>query len=99
MSEAKEIASASTVAIVGAGQGGAEVATLLRQNGHRGRIILFGDENVLPYMRPPLSKAYLAGEIGADALTYKAQIAYDKAEVELQLGRRVAAIDSAAKRL
>lgn len=99
MSEAKEIASASTVAIVGAGQGGAEVATLLRQNGHRGRIILFGDENVLPYMRPPLSKAYLAGEIGADALTYKAQIAYDKAVVELQLGRRVATIDRAAKRL
>ena len=99
MSEDKETGSASTVAIVGAGQAGAEVATLLRQNGHRGRIILFGEENVLPYMRPPLSKAYLAGEIGADALIYKAQVAYDKAEVELQLGRRVTAIDRKAKRL
>ncbi len=50
-------------------------------------------------MRPPLSKAYLAGEIGADSLIYKAQAAYDKAEVELRLGQRVAAIDRAAKRL
>jgi 3-phenylpropionate/trans-cinnamate dioxygenase ferredoxin reductase subunit len=99
VTEDKEIASASTVAIVGAGQAGAEAATLLRQNGHSGRIILFGEENVLPYMRPPLSKAYLAREIGADALIYKAQIAYDRAEVELQLGRRVTAIDRAAKRL
>jgi 3-phenylpropionate/trans-cinnamate dioxygenase ferredoxin reductase subunit len=99
VSDDKEIASASTVAIVGAGQAGAEVATLLRQHGHQGRIILFGEERFLPYMRPPLSKAYLAGEIGADALIYKAQIAYDKAEVELRLGRRVAAIDRAAKRL
>ena len=63
MTEDKEIAPQSTVAIVGAGQAGGEVATLLRQNGHQGRIILFGDETFLPYMRPPLSKAYLAGEV------------------------------------
>jgi 3-phenylpropionate/trans-cinnamate dioxygenase ferredoxin reductase component len=99
VSDDKKIEPDSTVAIIGAGQAGAEVATLVRQNGHKGRIILFGDENVLPYMRPPLSKAFLAGEIGADALIYKARIAYDKAEVELQLGRRVTAIDRAAKRL
>jgi 3-phenylpropionate/trans-cinnamate dioxygenase ferredoxin reductase component len=99
VSNEKEIGASSTVAIVGGGQAGAEVATLLRRHRHQGRIILFGDENFLPYMRPPLSKAYLAGEIGADALIYKAQVAYDKAEVELQLGRRVAAIDRAAKRL
>ncbi len=99
MSDEKEIGAPWTVAIVGAGQAGAEVATLLRQYGRQGRIILFGEEGVLPYMRPPLSKAYLAGEIGADALIYKAQAAYDKAKVELQLGRRVAAIDRAGKRL
>jgi 3-phenylpropionate/trans-cinnamate dioxygenase ferredoxin reductase subunit len=48
-------------------------------------------------MRPPLSKAYLAGEIGADSLIYKAQSAYEKAEVELRLGQTVAAIDRVAK--
>jgi 3-phenylpropionate/trans-cinnamate dioxygenase ferredoxin reductase subunit len=99
VSDDKEIVSASTVAIVGAGQAGAEVATLLRQHRHQGRIILFGEESFLPYMRPPLSKAYLAGEIGADALIYKAQAAYDKAEVELRLGSRVDAIARGAKQL
>jgi 3-phenylpropionate/trans-cinnamate dioxygenase ferredoxin reductase subunit len=90
---------ASSVAIIGGGQAGAEVATLLRQNRYEGRIVLFGEENILPYMRPPLSKAYLAGEIGAEALIYKAPAAYEKAEVELRLGQRVTAIDRGAKLL
>ncbi len=50
-------------------------------------------------MRPPLSKAYLAGEIGADALIYKAPIAYEKANVEVRLGLRVDGIDRSSKRL
>lgn len=99
MSQATGIDAGSTVAIIGGGQAGAEVATLLRQNGHKGRIILFGEEKDLPYMRPPLSKAYLAGEIGRDALIYKAPAAYEKAGVELRLGQRVAAIERGAKRL
>lgn len=89
----------ATIAIVGGGQAGAEVATQLRQNRHQGRIVLFGDENVLPYMRPPLSKAYLAGEMGADGLIYKAAVAYEKANVELRLGESVVAIDRNAKKL
>jgi 3-phenylpropionate/trans-cinnamate dioxygenase ferredoxin reductase subunit len=48
-------------------------------------------------MRPPLSKAYLAGEIGADSLIYKAKTAYENAEVELRLAQRVVTIDRAAK--
>ncbi|VTZ23767.1 Putidaredoxin reductase CamA [Methylocella tundrae] len=99
MSQATDIDAGSTVAIIGGGQAGAEAATLLRQNGHKGRIILFGEEKHLPYMRPPLSKAYLAGEIGADALIYKAPVAYEKAGVELRLGERVAGIDREARRL
>ncbi|VFU07789.1 NAD(P)/FAD-dependent oxidoreductase [Methylocella tundrae] len=99
MSQATDIDAGSTVAIIGGGQAGAEAATLLRQNGHKGRIILFGEEKHLPYMRPPLSKAYLAGEIGADALIYKAPVAYEKAGVELRLGQRVAGIDREARRL
>src|SRR5271166_3201453 len=90
---------ASSVAIIGGGQAGAEVATLLRQNRYEGRIVLFGEEIILPYMRPPLSKAYLAGEIGAEALIYKAPAAYEKAKVELRLGQRVNAIDRGSNRL
>ncbi len=99
VSDPTALSAASTIAIVGAGQAGGEVATLLRQNRYEGRIILFGDEPHLPYQRPPLSKAYLAGEIGSDALIYKAAIAYEKADVDLRLGVRVKEIDRMAKRL
>src|SRR5450631_537127 len=89
----------STVAIIGGGQAGGETATLLRQNRFEGRIVLIGEENSLPYMRPPLSKAFLAREIAKDALTYKAAVAYDKAHVEMRLGERVEEIDRRDKRL
>ncbi|TPV99309.1 MAG: Putidaredoxin reductase [Beijerinckiaceae bacterium] len=89
----------STVAIIGGGQAGGEAATLLRQNRFEGRIVLFGEEGCLPYMRPPLSKAFLAREIGKDALVYKAAVAYEKAQVEMRLGERVEEIDPGAKKL
>jgi 3-phenylpropionate/trans-cinnamate dioxygenase ferredoxin reductase subunit len=90
---------ASTIAIIGGGQAGAEVATLLRQNRFEGRIVLVGEEDYLPYMRPPLSKAFLAGEIGKDALIYKSSLAYEKTRVEMRLGVRVETIDRGAKTL
>ncbi|MGH6794267.1 MAG: NAD(P)/FAD-dependent oxidoreductase [Methylocella sp.] len=90
---------ASTVAIIGGGQAGAEAATLLRQNRFEGRIVLVGEEDTLPYTRPPLSKAFLAREIGKDALIYRASVAYEKARVEMRLGVRVSAIDRHAKTL
>lgn len=89
----------STVAIIGGGQAGGEAATLLRQYRFEGRIVLFGEEGCLPYMRPPLSKAFLAREIGKDALVYKAAVAYEKAQVEMRLGERVEEIDPGAKKL
>ena len=47
--------------VIGAGQAGAELAVQARETGWTGRIMLVGDEPGLPYQRPPLSKAYLAG--------------------------------------
>lgn len=85
--------------VIGAGQAGAELAIQAREAGWNGRIVLVGDEPVLPYQRPPLSKAYLAGQLGADALAVKSQAAYDKAGVELMLGRQVRAIDRQAHRV
>jgi 3-phenylpropionate/trans-cinnamate dioxygenase ferredoxin reductase component len=98
MVEAQPVGSA-TVVIIGGGQAGAEVATLLRQYRIEGRIVLIGEENCLPYQRPPLSKAFLAREIGKDALIYKAAAAYEKAQVEMQLGLSVEEINRRAKRL
>ncbi|WP_156724660.1 NAD(P)/FAD-dependent oxidoreductase [Streptomyces apocyni] len=53
------------VVVVGAGQGGLETAAALRGRGFSGRITLVGDECVLPYQRPPLSKGFLTGATGA----------------------------------
>jgi 3-phenylpropionate/trans-cinnamate dioxygenase ferredoxin reductase subunit len=51
--------------VIGAGQAGAELAVQAREAGWAGRIVLLGDETALPYHRPPLSKAYLAGSSDA----------------------------------
>jgi 3-phenylpropionate/trans-cinnamate dioxygenase ferredoxin reductase component len=80
--------SPATVVIIGGGQAGGEAATLLRQNRFEGRILLVGAERCLPYMRPPLSKAFLAREIEKEALIYKAAAAYEKARVEMRFGSR-----------
>ncbi|HMF07066.1 MAG TPA: FAD-dependent oxidoreductase, partial [Methylocella sp.] len=88
-----------TAVIIGGGQAGGEAATLLRQNRFDGKIILFGDEPFLPYTRPPLSKAFLAREIGKEALIYKAAAAYENAQVDIRLGVPVEEIDRRAKRL
>jgi 3-phenylpropionate/trans-cinnamate dioxygenase ferredoxin reductase subunit len=88
-----------TLLIVGAGNAGAELAVAARQNGWVGTITLIGDETHLPYHRPPLSKAYLAGKADADSLAMRPVAAYAKADVELRLGVPVTAIDRAGKTL
>lgn len=88
-----------TLVVVGAGQGGAEVAVQCRQKGFAGRIVLFGDEAEAPYTRPPLSKAFLSGEIGREDLLAKAATAYEASGVELRLGERVERIDRRDRRV
>ncbi len=81
------------VAVVGAGQAGFQTASSLRQEGFAGRILLVGDEPVLPYQRPPLSKSYLAGESSLDELWLRPAAFYEKQEIDLVTGASVAAID------
>ncbi|MDM0067006.1 FAD-dependent oxidoreductase [Variovorax sp. J31P207] len=81
--------------IVGAGHAGAELAVAARQQGWLGRIDLIGDEAVLPYQRPPLSKAYLHGAATFDALALRPASAYEAAGVERHPGAHVARIDRA----
>ena len=56
------------VVVIGAGQAGAAVAAKLRALGHDGSITLIGEETAPPYQRPPLSKAYLLGQMEAERL-------------------------------
>jgi NADPH-dependent 2,4-dienoyl-CoA reductase/sulfur reductase-like enzyme len=57
-----------SIVIVGAGLAGAKAAETLREEGYDGRLVLVGDEPERPYERPPLSKDYLRGESGREAV-------------------------------
>lgn len=85
-----------SVVIVGAGHAAGQAVASLRQEGYAGAIILIGEESIAPYQRPPLSKKFLAGEIGLDRVLFKPLEFYAKADAELMLDERVAAIDPAA---
>lgn len=82
--------------IVGAGQAGSDLATALRQQGYEGDIVMIGDEEVLPYRRPPLSKAYLSDEITQEQLLLKPAATYEKQNIDVRTGVSVTAIDKDA---
>jgi len=83
------------VVIVGAGQAGFQVAASLRQEGFDGPITLIGDEPGLPYQRPPLSKAFMAGKQAIEASALRPPPFYEKQRIELLAGDKVVEIDRA----
>ncbi|MBW8814018.1 MAG: FAD-dependent oxidoreductase [Caulobacterales bacterium] len=84
------------VLIVGAGHGGAQAATALRQRHFEGTIAIVGEEPEIPYERPPLSKEYLAGEKPFERLLIRPPAFWVEREVEMLTGRRIVAVDPAA---
>ena len=90
---------AAGTVIIGAGQGGFQVAASLREHGYQAPIALVGDEGMLPYQRPPLSKAYLLGEMDAERLLLRPQAFYDTRSIELILDDPATGIDRAGGRV
>ncbi len=87
------------IVIIGAGHAGGTVAALLRQYGHTGDIVLVGEELIGPYQRPPLSKAYLKGDVDAETLKLKPDEFYADHGITLRLGTSAEAIDRTARRV
>ncbi len=87
------------IVIVGAGQASAQAAVSLRQGGYEGSITIIGDEPAPPYQRPPLSKAYLKGEMVEERLYLRAPEFYEKQSVCLHLGDAAHEIDRDAKKV
>ncbi len=85
------------VVVVGAGQAGAAVVAKLRALGFDGALTLVGEEPQPPYQRPPLSKAYLLGEMEEERLWLRSAEYYAEQKITLRLGTRVSAIDPAAR--
>lgn len=92
-------AAQGTVLIVGGGQASGETAAELRKQGFGGRVIIVGEEPFLPYKRPPLSKAYLAGACGEEQLYMMQAANLEKVGIEYRGGVPVERIDRAAKQL
>jgi 3-phenylpropionate/trans-cinnamate dioxygenase ferredoxin reductase subunit len=86
-----------SLVIIGAGQAAGQLVASLVPAGYRGTITIVGDEPYPPYQRPPLSKRFLAGELALDRLYVKPMAFYAQAGATLMLGKRVGAIDRAAR--
>ena len=87
------------IVVIGAGQAGSSLVGTLRAEGFEGEITLFGEEHHLPYQRPPLSKAYLLGDMERERLLLRNQAFYDDNNITLRLGAPVTQIDPVGKSL
>lgn len=85
------------VVVVGAGHAAGAFAEALRKEGYEGEILLVGQEKHAPYQRPPLSKAYLAGDMDAQRLSLRPASFYEKKAISLKLSTCVKSINSADK--
>jgi 3-phenylpropionate/trans-cinnamate dioxygenase ferredoxin reductase component len=83
--------------VVGANLCGGSAVQTLRQEGFDGRIVLLGEEPELPYERPPLSKEYLRGEHSRDSLFVQPAAWYEENRIDVRLGTRAIAVDSAKR--
>jgi len=91
------VSASSPVVIVGAGHAGVQAAASLREDGFDDEIILLSDEKELPYQRPPLSKAFLKGEMDVNGLPLRAEAFFRDHGISLRVGVRATRIDRVAK--
>jgi len=83
--------------VIGGGPAALAAAEGYRDQGGAGRVVLLSDDVDAPYHRPPLSKDFLRGESGRDALPLRTLDWYAERGVELRLDTRAAAVDPAGR--
>jgi 3-phenylpropionate/trans-cinnamate dioxygenase ferredoxin reductase component len=84
------------IVIAGGGLAGATAARTLRAEGFTGPVTMVCAEVHRPYIRPPLSKGYLLGTEGEDAVAVVADSWYGENDVGLRLGVTVTSVDAGA---
>ena len=85
--------------IVGGSYAAMQIAASARETGYAEPIRLVSEEPILPYQRPPLSKGYLTGKFAPTALPLRAEAFYRDHRIDTLLGRRVEALDLAARHI
>lgn len=89
----------SGVLIAGGGLAAQRCAEALRQGGYDGPVRLVSAETSAPYDRPPLSKAFLAGEQTADELALRPATWHTEQDVDVVLGEQASGLDPDARSL
>ena len=92
-----DLSSSKSVVIIGGGQAAAQACASLRLFGFEGDITLIGEEAALPYQRPPLSKAYMKGELAEERLYFKPEAWYQDQKIDTVLSVRATRIDRDAQ--
>ena len=87
------------VVIIGAGQSAIQCITSLKKEGYDGSITLIGEENHLPYQRPPLSKAFLDNTFEKERLYFKKIDFFVENKVLLKLGTKAIKVDIDTKKV
>ncbi len=87
----------STIVVVGASLAGMRAAEEVRHEGHRGPVIIVGDERHPPYDRPPLSKQLLAGAWDVERIHHHTPDKLDTLGLELLLGVHADSLDVEAR--
>ena len=87
------------VVIVGGSHAGVSVADHLRKDGFSGAITMICAENELPYQRPPLSKAYMAGDMTLERLHLRPAQWYEDNKIDLRMGVTATSINRSAQLL
>ena len=86
--------------IIGASHAGSELAARLRQLDPSSPVLLLGEEKVLPYQRPPLSKSWIGNTAAAvESIQIRNAEAYASAGIDIRMNARVEEIDRAGHRL
>lgn len=83
--------------LLGGGAAAEACAETLRAEGYRGRLVMVTKETRPPYDRTKLSKAYLAGDAGDDALRLRDGAFYEARGVEVWTDRTVTGLDPDAR--
>ncbi|KMZ13495.1 Ferredoxin reductase [Candidatus Burkholderia humilis] len=87
------MADLQTVVVIGGGQAAGWIVKTLRKEGFDGRVVTIADEIHLPYERPPLSKAVLAGDADIETVRLVDHDAFAALNVEAWQPECAASID------